>query len=89
MVKKIECRVIRSVPLNQKTSEHGQPKRANRQPASTKTVGGENAELKPYEQNTDTTAHSSDKVKSDNDKSFGRPKFAEEAVQGQFLDVWA
>ncbi|MHC4632366.1 MAG: hypothetical protein ACYS9C_14015 [Planctomycetota bacterium] len=89
MVKKIECRVIRSVPLTQKTSEHGQPKRANRPSASIKTVRGENAQLKPYEQSADNTAHSNDKVKSDNDKSFGWYKFAEEAAQGQFLDVWA
>ena len=89
MVKKIQCRVIRSVPLTHKTSEHGQPKRANRQSDSTKTVRGQNAELKPYEQNADNTAYSNDKVKSDNDKSFGRFKFAEEAAQGQLLDVWA
>ena len=97
MVKKIQCKVIRSVPLTHKTSEHGQPKRANprsllRKPAagaSTKTVRGQNVQLKPYEQSADNTAHSNDKVKSDNDKSFGRHKFAEEAAQGQFLDVWA
>ncbi len=89
MVKKIQCKVIRSVPLTQKTSEHGQPKRANRPSALTKTVRGQNAQLKPYEQIADNTAHSNDKVKSDNDKSFGRHKFSEEAAQGQFLDVWA
>ncbi len=89
MVKKIKCKVIRSVPLTHKTSEHGQPKRANRPSASTKTVGEENAQLKPYEQSADNTAHSKDKMKSDNDKSFGRYQFAEEAAQGQFLDVWA
>jgi hypothetical protein len=89
MVKKIQCKVIRSVPLTHKTSEHSQPKRANSQLASTKTVRGQNVQLKPYEQSADNTAHSNDKVKSDNDKSFGWHKFAEEAAQGQFVDVWA
>ena len=89
MVKKIQCKVIRSVPLTHKTSEHGQPKRANRPSALTKTVRGQNVQLKPYEQSADNTAHSNDKVKSDIGKSFGRHKFAEEAAQGQFLDVWA
>jgi len=89
MVKKIQCEVIRSVPLTHKTCEHGQPKRANGQSALTKTVSGENAQLKTYEQSADDAAHFNDEVKSDIDKSFGWHKFAEEAAQGQFLDVWA
>ena len=89
MVKKIQCEVIRSVPLTHKTPEHGQPKRANRQSALTKTAGGQNAQPKPYEQIADDTAHLNDEPKSDIDKSFGRHQFAEEAAQGQFLDVWA
>ena len=89
MVKKIQCEVIRSVPLTHKTPEHGQPKRANRQSALTKAVGGQNAKLKPYEQIADDAAHLNDELRSDIDKSFGLHKFAEEAAQGQFLDVWA
>ncbi len=89
MVKKIQCEVIRSVPLTHKTCEHGQPKRANKQSALTKTVRGENAKLKPYEQIADDATHINDELKSDIDKSFGWHKFAEDAAQGQFLDVWA
>ena len=89
MVKKIECRVIRSVPLTHKTCEHGQTKRANRQFDLIKTVKGQNAQLKPYEQSADNTAHLNDKAESDLEKFFGWHKFTEEAAQGQFLDVWA
>ena len=78
-VKKIECKVVRSVPLTHKTSERNQPERANSQFALSKTVRGRNAQ----------TAHLNDTGKSDFDESFGRHKFAEEAAKGQFLDVWA
>ena len=78
-VKKIQCKVVRSVPLTHKTCEDGQRKRANRQFALGKTVRGQNAQ----------TAHLNDTVKSDFDESFGQHKFAEEAAQGQFLDIWA
>ena len=89
MVKKIECRVIRSVPLTHKTCEHGQPKKANRQFALIKTVKGQNAQLKPYEQSADNTTPLNHKGESGLEKFFGWHKFAEEAAQGQFLDVWA
>jgi len=89
MVKKIQCKVIRSVPLTHKPCEHGQPKKANSQFDLIKTVKGQNAQLKPYEQSADNTAHLNDRAESDLEKSFGWRKFAEEAAQGQFLDVLA
>lgn len=89
MVKRIQCEVIRSVPLTHETCEHGQPNRANGQSALTKTVSGENAQLKPYEKIADDAAHFNDELKSNFGKSLGGHKSAEEAAQGQFLDVWA
>ena len=78
-VKRIQCKVVRSAPLTEKSCEHGQSQKTNRQFALGKIVRGQNAQ----------TAHQNDTVKSDFDESFGWHKFAEEAAQGQFLDVWA
>ncbi len=78
-VKRIQCTVVRSVPLTEKSCEHGQSKQANRQFALDKIVRGQNAQ----------TAHLNDMVKSDFDESFGWHIFAKEAAEGQFLDVWA
>ena len=88
-VKKIQCKVVRSVPLSHKTSERNQRKRANSQVALSKTVRGRNARAKAYEQSAGNTAHFNDKVTSDFDEFFGWHKFAEEAAKGQILDVWA
>lgn len=88
-VKKIHCKVVRSVPLIHKTSERNQPERANSQAALSKTVRGRNARAKAYEQSAHNTGHLGDTVTSDFGESFGRHKFAEEAAKGQFLDVWA
>ncbi len=90
-VKKIECKVVRSVPLTHKTCEDGQRKRANRRPKG--SLRGEAAAtsqpvtrlLQNFVVGNDTGCQ----VESDFDESFGRHKFAEEAAQGQFLDVWA
>ncbi|MHC4461639.1 MAG: hypothetical protein ACYS30_09405 [Planctomycetota bacterium] len=79
IVKIIQCKVVRSIPLTHKTCEQGQRKRANSQFPLGKTVRGQNAQ----------TAHLNDKVRSDLDVSFGWHKFDEEAAKGQFLDFWA
>ena len=78
-VKKIQCKVVRSVPLTHKTCEDGQRKSANSQFVLGKAVRGQNAQ----------TAHLNDKVRLELDESFGWHKLAEEAAKGQFLDVWA
>jgi len=88
-VKKIHCKVVRSVPLIHKTSERNQPERANSQVALSKTVRERDARAKAYEQSAGNTADFNDKVTSDIDESFGRHIFAKEAAQGQFLDIWA
>jgi hypothetical protein len=90
-VKKIQCKVVRSVPLTHKTCEDGQRKRANRQ--SKESQRGEAVAtslsvprlLEDFVLRNDTAGQ----VESDFDESFGWHKFAEEAAQGQFLDVWA
>jgi hypothetical protein len=77
MVKKIRCKVVRSVPLSHETCQQDRPKRASRQFALAKSAIGQNA------------TYLSDKVRSLLDNSFGLYKFAEEAPNGQLLDVWA
>ena len=97
-VKKIQCKVVRSVPLTHKTSEDGQRKRANRRPegslrgeaaASSQPVTRLVQSLGLLTENFVVGNDTGCQVESDFDESFGRHKFAEEAVQGQFLDVWA
>lgn len=90
-VKKIQCKVVRSVPLTHKTSEDGQRKRANRRPEGSLRVEAA-ASSRPVARLLQSFVVGNDtgcQVESDFDESFGRHKFAEEAAQGQFLDVWA
>jgi len=90
-VKKIECKVVRSVPLTHKTSERNQPKRANRRPKGSLRDEAA-ATSRPVTRLLQSLGLRNDtgcQVESDFDESSGRHKFAEEAAQGQFLDVWA
>jgi len=97
-VKKIQCKVVRSVPLTHKSCEDGQPKRANRRPkeslrdeaaATSRPVPRLLQSLGLLTEDFVFRNDTGCQVESDFDESFGRHKFAEEAAQGQFLDVWA
>ena len=77
MVKRIRCKVVRSVPLNHETCQQGQSKKASGQFALTKSAAGHN------------TTQLSDKVRPLFDNSFALYKFAEQAAKGQLLDAWA
>lgn len=85
MVKKIQCKVIRSVPLGHKTCEQNQQKRTESQFDLGNIVRGLEVQPKPYEQNADNRAHFNDRMRTDLYESFGCYIF----TQGQLLNVWA